>query len=100
MMAEPGLAWSSDACSARGRRGASTNRVAGKSLLAVSAVGTAATFMSLCEGRVLGGMAILLLTLLILEIMFHRALAAFHTARTTPYPALSVLGQETASQRR
>jgi hypothetical protein len=97
MMAEPGLARSSDASSARGRRAAPTNRVAGKSLLAVSAAGTIATLLSLCEGRVVGGMAILLLTLLILEIMFHRALAAFHTTRTKPYPALSVMRQESAS---
>ncbi len=64
-------------------------RVAGKSLLAISAVGMVGTLWALWTGHLLEAAAILLGTILTLEMMLRRAIARFHgTGREACVPAL------------
>jgi hypothetical protein len=60
------------------------SRVAGKSLLAISAGGMIATFVALFTAYVFEAAVILLATTLTLDILLRRAVARFHTTSTSP----------------
>jgi hypothetical protein len=83
-----------------GRRKHATlpQHVAGKSLFAISAGGMIGTLAVLCAGRPLSAAAVLLLTLLVLEIMLQRAVTRFHMSRASlAAPSFPSLTHETVA---
>jgi hypothetical protein len=74
--------------------------VAGKSLFAISAGGMVATLSALGTGHVLEASAILLGTVVALEVMLRRAVARFHESGTPAYaPGFPGAGLELPSGR-